>query len=77
MVWVRVRVICGYDVKLNMSTAELIKLQIEKWQFTPTCTHFDDDVITQYYKNIINVVPTFLTLFLDTKLAVKEGYSLI
>ena len=38
MVWdrVRVRVICGYGVKLNMSTAVRIKLEIEKWQFTPT-----------------------------------------
>ena len=36
MVRVRVRVISGYDVTLNMSTAVRIKLQSEKWQFTPT-----------------------------------------
>ena len=36
MVWVRFRVICGYDLILNMSTAVRIKLKIEKWQFTPT-----------------------------------------
>ena len=36
MVWVMVRVIYGYDVMFNMSTAVRIKLQIEKWQFTPT-----------------------------------------
>ena len=36
MDWVRFRVINGYDVILNMSTAIPIKLKIEMWQFTPT-----------------------------------------
>ena len=33
---VRVRVICGYDVILNMSTAVRIKLQTVVWKFSPT-----------------------------------------
>ena len=36
MVRVRVKVISGCDVTLNMSTAVRIKVQTEKWQFTPT-----------------------------------------
>ena len=36
MVWVRVRVTCGYDIMMNMSTAARVKLQTAMWKFSPT-----------------------------------------
>ena len=36
IVRVRVRVICGYDIKLNMSTAVSIILPTVVWKFSPT-----------------------------------------
>ena len=36
MVWVRVKVICGYDVMSNMSRAVRIKLQTVLWKFSHT-----------------------------------------
>ena len=72
MVRFRFRVISGYDVTLNMSTAVRIKLQIVMWKFSPTKkTHYN--LFKVVVRVRLNLETLTLTLILNPQSFVFLG----